>query len=155
MSGFPVTRVSSADGRWAYTLYDGAGKHPFIHALDTRERKAVCIDLDGPAFAAGGTAYDLRLAFGSAGARLDVRREGSIVATVQTATFRVRTGAAAVAAAGAARAGAAVGDPAGPSLLWPAVGAALLVAGLLARRFTRRRARPPREQEIVAPEVTG
>jgi hypothetical protein len=30
-----------------------------------------------------------------------------------------------------------------------------LVAGLLARRFTRRRARPPREQEIVAPEVTG
>jgi hypothetical protein len=44
MSGIPVTRVE--DGRWAYTLYDG-GKHPFVHALDTERRTAVCIDIDG------------------------------------------------------------------------------------------------------------
>ena len=32
--------------RWAYTLYDGAGKTPFVHALDTSTRSARCIDLD-------------------------------------------------------------------------------------------------------------
>jgi hypothetical protein len=45
MRGNPLTRTTSADGRWAYTLYDGAGK-PFIHALDTVGRTARCIDLD-------------------------------------------------------------------------------------------------------------
>jgi hypothetical protein len=43
LQGLPITRVSSADGRWAYTLYTG-GK-AFIHALDTEGRTAVCIDL--------------------------------------------------------------------------------------------------------------
>lgn len=47
MHGSPLTRVSSADGRWAYTLYDGMGKAPFIHALDTSRRSAHCIDLPG------------------------------------------------------------------------------------------------------------
>jgi hypothetical protein len=45
MAGLPVTRASSPDGRWAYTLYDGDGGEPFIHALDTVGRTAVCIDL--------------------------------------------------------------------------------------------------------------
>src|SRR2546421_11649368 len=35
MRGYPLTRATSPDGRWAYTLYDGAGTHPFVHALDT------------------------------------------------------------------------------------------------------------------------
>jgi MYXO-CTERM domain-containing protein len=43
LQGVPVTRVSSDDGRWAYTLY--TGDEPFIHALDTEGRTAVCIDL--------------------------------------------------------------------------------------------------------------
>jgi len=43
LQGFPITRVSSADGRWAYTLY--TGDEPFIHALDTEGRTAVCIDV--------------------------------------------------------------------------------------------------------------
>ena len=47
MRGTPITRAASPDGRWAYTLYDGAGEHPFIHALDTVERTARCIDLHG------------------------------------------------------------------------------------------------------------
>ena len=47
MRGMPVTRASSPDGRFAYTLYDGAGSHPFIHALDTVEKSARCIDLHG------------------------------------------------------------------------------------------------------------
>ena len=47
MRGMPVTRASSPDGRFAYTLYDGAGRHPFVHALDTVGRTARCIDLHG------------------------------------------------------------------------------------------------------------
>jgi hypothetical protein len=47
MRGMPITRAASPDGRWAYTLYDGAEEHPFIHALDTVGRTARCIDLHG------------------------------------------------------------------------------------------------------------
>jgi hypothetical protein len=45
MSGSPLTRVTSPDGRCAYTLYDGNGETPFVHALDTTARRAFCIDL--------------------------------------------------------------------------------------------------------------
>lgn len=45
MRGKPLTRTTSADGRWAYTLYDGGGGTPFVHALDTVARTAHCIDL--------------------------------------------------------------------------------------------------------------
>jgi hypothetical protein len=44
MRGYPFTRTVSKDGRWVYTLY-GGGEHPFVHALDTRNAHAVCIDL--------------------------------------------------------------------------------------------------------------
>jgi hypothetical protein len=43
MVGTPMTRVMSRDGRWAYTLYQA--EEPFVHALDTVNRTAVCIDL--------------------------------------------------------------------------------------------------------------
>ena len=43
MTGQPLTRVMSADDRWAYTLY--RADDPFVHALDTVNRTAVCIDL--------------------------------------------------------------------------------------------------------------
>lgn len=46
MGGTGITRVSSADGRWAYTLYLRPRGEPFIHALDTARRSAACIDLD-------------------------------------------------------------------------------------------------------------
>jgi hypothetical protein len=44
MQGSPVTRVSSRDGRWAYTLYTGP-EETFLHALDTVGGRAVCVDL--------------------------------------------------------------------------------------------------------------
>jgi hypothetical protein len=44
MRGYPYTRTVSRDGRWVYTLY-GGGEHPFVHALDTKNAHAVCIDL--------------------------------------------------------------------------------------------------------------
>jgi hypothetical protein len=140
MRGLPLTRAASPDGRWAYTLYDGAGKHPFVHALDTRERKAVCIDLDGAAFAPGANAYDLRLAVGARGSRLDVRRNRAIVATVDTATFRVRSGAPVVAVRDRVTRTTAA-DPGGPNLLWPLFGTALAAAALFARHHRQRQAR--------------
>lgn len=45
MRGVPLSRAISPDGRWAYTLYDGMGHEPFVHALDTVGRKAVCVDM--------------------------------------------------------------------------------------------------------------
>ncbi len=44
MQGSPVSRVSSRDGRWAYTLYTGS-EETFVHALDTVRGRAVCVDL--------------------------------------------------------------------------------------------------------------
>ncbi len=35
IQGLPITRAASPDGRWAYTLYDGNDREPFLHALDT------------------------------------------------------------------------------------------------------------------------
>lgn len=45
MTGWPVTRATSANGRWAYTLYQRTNGTAFVHALDTMRRAAVCIDL--------------------------------------------------------------------------------------------------------------
>jgi hypothetical protein len=46
MRGSPISRVTSADGRFAYTLYDGGGNTPFVHVLDTVAGEAHCVDLD-------------------------------------------------------------------------------------------------------------
>jgi hypothetical protein len=82
MYGVPVTRASSPDGRWAYTLYDSQ-EHPFVHALDTSGRTAVCIDLD-----------ELRTVWGSSlelrGARLEVvGPAGRTRASIDTRTHRL------------------------------------------------------------------
>jgi hypothetical protein len=46
MRGNPLSRATSRDGRFAYTLYDGNGATPFVHALDTSTVSARCLDLD-------------------------------------------------------------------------------------------------------------
>jgi hypothetical protein len=138
MNGLPVTRVSSPDGRWAYTLYEGTGSHPFIHALDTRDRKAFCIDLDGPAFA-GNNAYELKVAVAQVGARLDIRRANKLLAAVDTKTFKVRDAAAVLAAGAGARAVVDDDGTAIPGALWPALAIALLAGVLLTRRRITRR----------------
>jgi hypothetical protein len=45
MAGYAMTRTTSADGRWVYTLYQKPNGAPFIHALDTVGAAAFCIDL--------------------------------------------------------------------------------------------------------------
>lgn len=42
MEGWPVTRTTSRDGRWVYTLYSNPGGYPFVHALDTVRGVAHC-----------------------------------------------------------------------------------------------------------------
>lgn len=88
MRGSPVARVSSPDGRWAYTLYDGAGETPFVHALDTATRSARCIDLDG---VSARNIWNARLRLSSDGATIGVRERGRRLATIDTRTFAVST----------------------------------------------------------------
>lgn len=90
MAGRPKTRVLSPDGRWAYTLYDGASKAPFVHALDTVGRTAVCIEmpqLDGSGIP---PLSSLRLSVDRAGRRLSVLTlDGRPLLSADTATFEV------------------------------------------------------------------
>jgi hypothetical protein len=72
MVGTPVTRATSADGTWAYTLYASDGDHPFIHALDTRRRLAVCIDLEW--HGSQNPLWRMRLAPSADGRKLELRR---------------------------------------------------------------------------------
>ena len=82
MNGVPVTRTAGSDGRWAYTLYDSP-EHPFVHALDTERRTAVCIDLD-----------DLNKVWGSSlslrgGTLYVVAPRGRVLARIDTRTHRL------------------------------------------------------------------
>jgi hypothetical protein len=86
MGGLPMARATSADGRWAYTLY-GGGTETFIHALDTVGRTAACIDLD--IVPPQGDLSGLRLRVGAAGRRVLVRDRGRLVGVVDAHTFAV------------------------------------------------------------------
>jgi hypothetical protein len=81
-----VSRVSSPDGRWAYTLYD-SGEHPFIHALDTEAGRAVCVDVH--ALADARNPYRTNLSIGPDGSQLTVSDRARPVALVDTASFEV------------------------------------------------------------------
>jgi hypothetical protein len=85
MRGAPLARETSADGRWAYTLYDGAGKAPFVHALDTSRLRARCIDLD---MLAGTDLSRLRLRLNRAASTLTVSNNRQPVAIINTHTFQ-------------------------------------------------------------------
>jgi hypothetical protein len=88
MRGYPITRATSPDGRWAYTLYDGNGRHPFVHALDTAEGSAVCIDT--PTLAGRKDLFQLGLGVSADGSTLTVADRGHPLALVDTQTFAVR-----------------------------------------------------------------
>jgi hypothetical protein len=90
MRGEPVTRVSSPDGRWAYTLYARPKQGPFVHALDTAQRRAYCIDL--PLRLKQLEQMQLRLRFADSGRQLVVRRAGTREAVVDTRNLAVAAG---------------------------------------------------------------
>jgi hypothetical protein len=85
MRGAPLSRAMSADGRWAYTLYDGAGGTPFIHALDTSHRTARCIDLES--LAGRNDLWRLRLRMD--GGAVTVQGPHGAVLAVDSRTFDV------------------------------------------------------------------
>jgi hypothetical protein len=86
MRGSPITRAPSPDGRWAYTLYDGAGGTPFVHALDTAAGAARCIDLH---LLARRDVAAARLSVSADGARVSVVDGDGPAAVIDAATFRV------------------------------------------------------------------
>jgi hypothetical protein len=89
MDGYPLTRVTSADGRWVYTLYQngGVGGYPFIHALDTVKGVAHCIGV--PLTDQSGI-YNLALSLGAGGRTLAVHwKSGRPWLEVNTATWRI------------------------------------------------------------------
>jgi hypothetical protein len=94
MQGSPVTRVSSPDGRWAYTLYTGSEER-FVHALDTVRGHAVCIDL--PQLEGLREPFQLRMRLGDGGRELrvysrDTKDAGAAtLLAIDTETFEVRS----------------------------------------------------------------
>jgi hypothetical protein len=85
MGGSPLTRATSPSGRWAYTLYDGAGKTPFVHALNTSTRSARCIDLDA---LTGTNLSRMRLHFDAAAHTLTVSSGRRPLVVVDIRSFR-------------------------------------------------------------------
>jgi hypothetical protein len=88
MRGYPMTRTTSADGRWAYTLYDGGGKEPFVHALDTVRGRAVCIDLDE--LMKGSNLGRVAMTLGSDGNELTLASPKGTAAVIDTQTLEAR-----------------------------------------------------------------
>lgn len=131
MSGFPMTRAIGLDGRWAYTLYDGS-EHPFIHALDTERREAVCIDMDMLAGRSNGIA-DLKLR--PSDSRLDVLAGTQVLASVDTSTHEV------IPRRAAARPPAASDEAGFPWLVIAGPTAALMLLAAVGRRRSTARTR--------------
>ena len=87
MTGAPWSRVLGVDGSWAYTLYAKAQGMGFVHALDTLQQRAVCIELPWRR----ATLTRVRLSLADAGRTLVLSRgRDGRVATIDTSTFRLR-----------------------------------------------------------------
>lgn len=86
MQGIPASRATSPDGRWAYTLYEVPKGEPFVHALDTAGRTAVCVDLH---HLEGRNLAPMGLAIDPAGEQLTVTSRGRPVALIDTQSFEV------------------------------------------------------------------
>jgi len=85
MQGSPISRAET-EGGWVYTLYGGAHES-FIHALDTRNVTAICIDL--PWKAQPKRLFEFRLRLDGEG-RLVVRGpRGRVLAAVDRGNHRI------------------------------------------------------------------
>jgi hypothetical protein len=87
MQGDALTRTSSLDGRWVYTLYMNNGGTPFIHALDTARGVAHCIGIPWTSVDQSGLG---NVVLTLDGKRLAVHwRSGRRWLTVDTASWRL------------------------------------------------------------------
>jgi hypothetical protein len=89
MNGAPWARARSADGAWAYTLYVKPGGTAFVHALDTAQRRAVCVDLPWRSTQQALARVRLSLALGGRALVLSKRGEVGRLAVIDTQTFEV------------------------------------------------------------------
>jgi hypothetical protein len=133
MVGIATTRLYSPGGRWAYTLYQRPNGAPFVHALDTANRTAACIDLPN-----AGTGAQMQFSLGPGGRTLRYGVGGKLLALIDTQTFKVTRPAAHRPAA--ARPSPPPKDPGGGVPAWlTAVVALAAVAGLAGIAGVRRR----------------
>jgi hypothetical protein len=132
MYGYPMSRVMSPDGRWAYTLYQGQ-HHSFVHALDTEARDAFCIDLPmdtPPEYVA-----DSRLLLDPAATTLTVKsRSAGVLGMIDTKALEFRPP--------ADESPTAVVPQGDEGLSWAAVGGALALLLLAVGVLLRKRLRP-------------
>jgi hypothetical protein len=99
MEGLPITQVTSSDGRWAYTLYDGnfagGGGAPFVLALDTVAGRTRRVEL--PQLGDKQTLFLTRMRLAGGGRSLAVFRDSPVqwraptppLLTVDTETLAV------------------------------------------------------------------
>jgi hypothetical protein len=88
MAGIPMARGWSRDGGSAYTLYNGLESHAFVHALDTVQRSARCIDLPWSGDAQSGLERT-RMAVGKDGMLVLSEPGVGVLARIDTRTFEV------------------------------------------------------------------
>jgi hypothetical protein len=87
MRGLPMTRATSPDGRWEYTLYNGGGgrrDQAFIHTLDTERGIAHCVDLP---MVNGEEAWRIGLELTDDAGTLNATHGGETLAMLDTETF--------------------------------------------------------------------
>jgi hypothetical protein len=90
MQGFPVTRISSSDGRWVYTLYANPGGYGFVHALDTVKRSAHCVGI--PWKGSSDRQWAMRLSLRSDGMLgVDWQDTGRPYVAIDVSTWKVST----------------------------------------------------------------
>jgi hypothetical protein len=88
MNGMPLTRTTSADGRWVYTFYDNPGGYPFVHALDTVLGVAHCIGI--PWKGSENNLFHLRMSVRDGGRTLSIHwRSGRPYLTIAAGTWRI------------------------------------------------------------------
>ena len=128
MRGLPIARVTSPDGRYAYTLYNGGGRprdEAFIHVLDTVRGISHCLDLPN---VDGRDAWGAGLALSPDGGTLQVLSNHEVVTTLDARHFAVGE-----------RSGESVGEESGgagaPSSVLAIGAAAIGIALLVAAAF--------------------
>jgi hypothetical protein len=137
MAGYPVRRVTSADGRWIYTFYVRSGAYSFVHALDATRGVAHCIGI--PWNGAQNAIWNLRLSLRDGGRTIRVNwPSGREYLAIDRGTWRIsRPGT-------AARSGLGSGFP------WWILGVAVAGALLLLIAYGRARRRTDRSGSASA-----
>jgi hypothetical protein len=87
MAGYPVTRATTREGRWAFTLYGREEEPAFVHALLTTARVAVCIDL--PWVVSREALVHVRMSMERGGTLVLRDRRGTVATVATTNGYRV------------------------------------------------------------------